>query len=291
VDDKQVVTLADVAERAGVSISTASKALNGKSRVSPATRTRVQFAARALSFRTSSGSIMPISSGKIGLLTSDLQGRFSLPILMGAEDTFVAGQLSVFLCDARGDAVRERHHIDALLSEHIDGLIVVGAVLDSRPSLGHDLGVPVVYAYKPSRSPDDISLIPDNIGGGRLAIEHLLSTGRTRIVHITGPVGEQAAIDRGAGIRKALDDAGVELVDETSYGEWSEKWGRSATAMILGRHNDVDAVVCDSDRIARGVLDVLKSAACVCPKTSRSPVSTTGRSLLKAPLPRSRAWI
>ena len=86
-------------------------------------------------------------TGTVGLLTSDLEGRFVIPILMGAEDAFGAGQVNVFLCDARGDAIREQHHLKALLTRRVDGIIVVGRQTDPRPSLGHDLSVPADYAY------------------------------------------------------------------------------------------------------------------------------------------------
>ena len=173
-------------------------------------------------------------TGTVGLLTSDLEGRFVIPILMGAEDAFGAGQVSVFLCDARGDAIREQHQLRALLSRRVDGLIVVGRQTDPRPSLGHDIPVPVVYAYAPSDDPDDLSLTPDNVGAGRMAVEHLLACGRTRIAHITGDPAYAAAQDRADGAR---DGAGRRRARRWSasvmFSEWSERWGRDATALLL----------------------------------------------------------
>src|SRR5262249_55724662 len=166
---------------------------------------------------------------------SDLEGRFSLPILMGAEDTFGAGQVSVFLCDARGDALRERHYISALLSRRVDAIMVVGSRTDPRPPVARELPVPVIYVYTPSSNPRDLSITPDNVMAGRMAIEHLVTAGRRRIAHIPGPPNERAAIDRAIGIRGALDALGGSLVYEPQYGEWSERWGRSACAMHLGQ--------------------------------------------------------
>src|SRR5215210_1795494 len=112
----QPATLVEVARLAGVSVATASKALNGRSQVRAETRQRV-----------------------IG-----------------------AGEVAVFLCDARGDAIREQHHVRALLGRRVDGLIVVGSRTDPRRSLGRELPVPVVYAYAPSQDPEDLSIVPDN---------------------------------------------------------------------------------------------------------------------------------
>ncbi len=256
----RTTTLSDVAQRAGVSIATASKALNGRGDVAPATRARVLEAAETLSFTPNAMArgLLAGRTGTVGLLTSDLEGRFMIPILMGAEDAFGAGQINVFLCDARGDAIREQHHLKALLSRRVDGIIVVGRQTDARASLGQDLPVPVVYAYAPSDDPRDLSLTPDNYAGGRLAIEHLIACGRTRIAHISGDPAYAAAQDRLAGARAALDAAGLSLVGDPMFSEWTEHWGRDAAALLLERHADVDAIFCGSDQIARGVLDTAR---------------------------------
>ncbi len=256
----RAATLAEVARLAGVSISTASKALNGRSHVRAETRARVLEAAEQLSFspNTLARSLLAGRSGTVGLLTSDLEGRFSIPILMGAEDAFGAGKVNVFLCDARGDTIREQHHVQALLNRRVDGLIVVGSRTDPRPSLGTSLPVPVVYTYAPSDDPNDLSIVCDNVGAGRLAVEHLISCGRTRIAHITGDPDYGASRERAEGALAALADAGLEPVGPVRYGSWSEGWGRAAAAMLLEQSPEVDAIFCGSDQVARGVLDTLR---------------------------------
>ena len=256
----RTATLSDVARRAGVSIATASKALNGREDVAPSTRQRVLEVAESLSFTPNAMArgLLVGRTGTVGLLTSDLEGRFMLPILMEAEDAFGAGQVNVFLCDARGDTIREQHHLKALLSRRVDGIIVVGRQTDPRPSLGQEIPVPVVYAYAPSDDPRDLSLTPDNYAGGRLAVEHLLACGRTRIAHISGDPSYAAAQDRLAGARAALEAAGMQLVGDPMFSEWSEHWGRDASAMLLERHPEVDAIFCGSDQVARGVLDTAR---------------------------------
>ena len=253
-------TLRDVAQLAGVSVATASKALNNRANVHPDTRRRVVEAAERISFtpNTLAQAILAGQTGTVGLLTNDLEGRFSLPILMGAEDAFGAGKMSIFLCDARDDAIREQYHLKALLSRRIDGLIVVGSNTDPRPSLGQDIPVPVVYAYAPSSDEVDSSVIPDNVNAGALAVEHLVSAGRRRIAHISGDVHYSAAQDRALGAASALAAAGLEPVGPVHYGSWTEAWGRAATHAVLDQSPDVDALLCASDQIARGTLDALR---------------------------------
>lgn len=256
----RAATLNDVAKRARVSAATASKALNGRTDVAAATRARVLAAAEEVGF-TPNAVARGLTAGRtstVGLLTSDLEGRFVLPILMGAEDAFGAGRIDVFLCDARGDAVREQHHLRALLSRRVDGIIVVGDRTDPRRSLGRALPVPVVYVYAPSDDPRDLSLTPDNVEGGRLAIRHLLACGRSRIAHIGGDPSYAAAQDRLRGAEEALSAAGTSFAAEPMLGEWSEHWGRAAAALLLERDPEIDAVFCGSDQIARGVLDAAR---------------------------------
>lgn len=254
-------TLTDVAALAGVSIATASKALNQKAQVRASTREAVLRAAETLAYSPNplaQGLVMG-QTGTVGLLTSDLEGRFSIPIMMGAEDAFGAGSTSVFLCDARGDAAREAAQIRALLSRHVDGLIVVGARPDPRPSLGADLPVPVVYAYAPSEDPRDISVTADHEHAGALAAQHLIDIGRRHIGIITGEESFGAARDRARGALRVLHGAGLDALDGAAqFGSWTEGWGRSAASAMLQEHPQLDGIICGSDHIARGAMDSVR---------------------------------
>ncbi|WP_308250187.1 LacI family DNA-binding transcriptional regulator [Sphaerisporangium fuscum] len=254
------MTISDVASLAGVSIATASKALNGRENVREETRQRVIEAAEELRFQPNAlaKGLLSGQTRTVGLLTSDSVGRFGIPVLLGAEDAFGAGEMALLLCDARGDAIREQHYIRTLLSRRVDGLIVVGESTNPRPSISRDLPVPVVYAYGPSDDPDDVSFVPDDTGGAKLAVRHLLAMGRRRIAHITGPMHYKAATDRAEGLRIALSEAGVPQVGETLYGAWSQRWGRHAAEVLLAAEPEVDAVFCGSDQIAAGFIETAR---------------------------------
>ena len=256
----QAVTLSDVAQRAGVSVATASKALNARAEVAEATRRRVEQAASDLSFRpnTLARGLISGRSRTIGLLTDELGGRVSIPLLLGVENAVGSEEMSVLLCDARGDTIRRQHHIRALLARQVDGFIVLGDSNDLRPSLSRDIPVPVVYVYCESTDPNDLSVLADDEGGARLAAEHLVALRRRHIGHITGPTHYRAARDRVTGFDSVLAEAGLRLAGgHAFFGEWSRQWGRHATRMLLTAHPDVDAVFCGNDQIANGACEVL----------------------------------
>ncbi|WP_203907213.1 LacI family DNA-binding transcriptional regulator [Rhizocola hellebori] len=254
------VTLTDVARLAGVSVATASKALNARGEVAPDTRLRVLQAANQLSFQPNvlARGLISGRTRTIGLLTDELGGRFAFPILLGAENALGNEQMSVLLCDARGDAIRRQHYIRTLLARQVDGFIIVGDSNDLRPSISRDIPVPVVYVYGQSTDPNDLSVLADDEGGARLATEHLVGLRRRRIAHITGPQSYRAARDRVTGLLAVLAESGLSLVGgEPLYGEWSQRWGRHAARMLVTAHRDIDAIFCGNDQIAAGAAQAL----------------------------------
>ncbi len=255
------MTIRDVAARAGVSIGTASKALNGKGKLRAETRGRVADAARELSFAPNvlARGLLAGRTYTVGVITTDSFGRFSIPVMLGAESALGDGQISVFMCDTRDDRNREKQYLDMLLSRRVDGLIVAGRRIEPRPSIGLGLGVPVVYAMTQSMDSDEPAVLPDDTGGGRLVADHLLSLDRGRFGHITGPERFLCARKRARGFCDAVTAAGADFAPhDVLYGEWSERWGREAVRVLLGHTPDVDAIFCGSDQIARGATDTLR---------------------------------
>src|SRR5712675_1500726 len=129
------VTIRDVAAEAGVSIGTASKALNGQGKLRTETRERVTEVAQRLGFapNTLAQALLAGRSFTVGLITTDSFGRFSIPVMLGAEEALGTGQVSVFMCDTRDDAERERRYVEMLWARRVDGLIVTGRRIEPRP--------------------------------------------------------------------------------------------------------------------------------------------------------------
>jgi LacI family transcriptional regulator len=259
--DARRVTIRDVAAQAGVSIGTASKALNGQGKLRAETRDRVAAAARELGFSPNvlARGLLAGRTYTVGLITTDSFGRFSIPVMLGAEDALGAGQISVFMCDTRDDQGREQQYLQMLLGRHVDGLIVTGRRIEPRPSIGTGLGMPVVYAMTQSLDSDEPAILPDDYGGGRTAAGQLLA-GRSRLGHITGPERFLCARKRASGFCDAIAESGGTFsAHHVLYGEWSEAWGRQAARILLDTSPDVQGIFCGSDQIARGVSDTLRA--------------------------------
>jgi LacI family transcriptional regulator len=258
----KLVTITDVAALAGVSVGTVSKALNGRGSLRPETRDRVRAAAAHLGFKANAAA-SSLGSGRtytVGVITTETIGRFSIPLMIGAEDSLGAGRMSVFLCDGRDDPIREGYYLDTLVRRRVDGIIVTGRRARSRPPIRADVAVPVVYAFVSSTDPADCSLVPDEAGGTAKAIEHLLAIGRRRIAHLSGSEHHDSTRIRAAAARATLDRAGLALVEPVLFGDWSEVWGRHGLNTLLASGAEFDALFCGSDQIARGAIDALRLA-------------------------------
>lgn len=258
--DGRSVRIIDVAHAAGVSPSTVSKALNDSGSLRESTRDRVRAAADRLGFVSDAGA-RALSMRRtfiVGLLSTDDVGRFSMPVMLGAENALTVGEISTLVATARHDSVREQHHLRTLIARRVDGIIVTGKTTDDRAPI--HVPVPVVYALAPSTAPDDISVVPDDSAGVRLVVDHLRALGHRRVAHVGGRPDQNTSRVRLAALRDAVTEFGMELVGEPLFGEWSEPWGRQAVDLLLREDErpPVTAVVCASDQLARAVTDRLR---------------------------------
>jgi LacI family transcriptional regulator len=256
-------TIRHVAEAAGVSIGTVSKALNGQGRLSDDTRERIMRVAREIGYRPNNlaQSLHRSRSMTVGIISNDSFGRFTLPIVEALEEQLADLGIAIFMCNATDDPARERQHLEQLLGKRIDGLVVTARRADMRPPIGPlPGGLPVLYVYSQADSPNTLSLVPDDEGGARLATSHLVTLGRKRIAHITGPERFEAVRLRHRGFLAALATAGLPLASgHYLSGEWSEAWGRDAVARLFdGVATPPDALFCGNDQIGRGALEALR---------------------------------
>jgi LacI family transcriptional regulator len=257
---RRPVTLRDVARSAGVSVATASKALNQNGRMTQETRTRVRETALRMGFRPNSlaQSLLRRRSFTVGLLTNDTYGRFSLPVMAGVAEALLDKGVSVFLCNVEDDPRLGQLHVEAMLDKQVDGIIATGKRIDRRlPVDLANLGIPVIYAFT-QPDPNAIAFVSDDAGGARMAVERLVHAGRRRIAHVSGPESFAVVHARAQACADVLGEHGL-ASHAPLLGTWTEAWGHEAVGRLFGPEGcRPDALFCGNDQIARGAVDALR---------------------------------
>ena len=257
------VTIHTVAKVAGVSPATVSNVLNDAPYVSQAMRRRVLSVVETLNFRPSSvaRSLKTRNTATIGLVTNDIDGVFTMPMMRGVEEAVSAQGLSVLLCNSYGGAQREREHLEMLLNKQVDGIILMnGNRVHERSVPALPLGgVPVVYLFQYTHDLPLPCVVPDNFGGGALGTRHLIGLGRRRIALINGPARHYDATHlRLEGYKYALQEAGLTFdLALLRAGEWTEQSGYTLAHELLALPEPPDAIFCCNDNLAIGALDAL----------------------------------
>lgn len=253
-------TMNDVALAAGVSVSTASRALRGVGRVSAETRARVMDTAARLQFEPDmiARSFVTGRSFIVAILAENAQGRFSMPIIVGAGNALGRENVAAVVLDAQRRPRILAGYLKRLRSRRIDGILVVGDD-PNRASLvlSEEFSVPVVFASSSTNPETDFVVAPDNRTAGRMAAEHLMSLGRRRLAHVTASAGDPAVAARSEGFTDALASAGHELaLGGPLYGAYQQEWGVTAARRILAASDPVDAIFAANDEIAVGLFSV-----------------------------------
>ncbi|MGC5224597.1 LacI family DNA-binding transcriptional regulator [Micromonospora sp. DT81.3] len=263
--------IADVAERAGVSIATVSRALNGKS-ASPETRKKVRAAAKELGYVVSS-SASSLASGRmnnVGFMVPFVDRWFFTSVLKGVEAVLLDRGYDLTLYDLQGvDEQRGKVFANSLRRASVDGLIAASIELapDEVRTL-RDLGKPVVSI---GGSIDGVSTVNvDNLRVSRLATEHLISLGHTRIAHVGSGSALGSAFQlgdtRSEGWQSALREAGI-AADPSLFREadFDIPSGYQAGKSLLA-YNRPTAIFAASDEIAIGCLLAARDLGLVVPR-------------------------
>ncbi|MCO1578405.1 LacI family transcriptional regulator [Crossiella sp. SN42] len=262
-------TLEDVAAYAGVSRSTASRALNEEAYVSSRAREKVLDAARELGYSPNQAarSLVTRRTNAIALVLSEpetkvLEDPYFAEIVRGAFRELSArrSQMLMMLVDSREDVPGTVRFLDG---GHVDGALVFASHrADPLPSALRSLRLPIVFGGgRPGGATRGLHLVDfDNEGGAKLAVQHLLSLGRKRIGTVAGPQDQRSAVDRLTGWRKTLglDDRAANRLSEE--GDFSTESGEQAMIRLLARVPNLDAVFAANDPMAAGALRALHAA-------------------------------
>ncbi|HEX8629132.1 MAG TPA: LacI family DNA-binding transcriptional regulator [Catenuloplanes sp.] len=257
-----VVTIAQIALEAGVSVPTVSKVVNGRSDVAPETRTLVEAIIRKHGYQRRGGN-RATRSPIIELLFHELESAWAIEIIRGVEQVARANGMSVMLAELEGRRTPGRGWVEGVLARRPTGVIsVLSGLSSAQRSQLETRGIPFVVVDPDGEpGPDVHSIGATNWSGGLTATRHLLELGHRRIAVIGGPPGVLCSRARIDGYRAALDTAGVTLDPAlVRHGDFHVEAGREQGAALLAGADRPTAIFAGSDLQAVGVYQAAADA-------------------------------
>lgn len=252
-----MVTVYDVAQRAGVSIATVSRALNDRSRISPETRRRVLAAAAELGYQPNdlARSLVGKATQTIALLLPDITNPFFPELVKGVQTVADERGHLLLLCHNADDEDKALRDLAMLRRKQVDGVILVAGTLPGERFAEAAAGLPVVVMDRAVGVPESTLVAVDHRAGARRATEYLLSLGHRVIAHVTGPAHVSVSAQRRAGWEEALLAAGVEPDERLVVaGDFQEDGGFAAGQALARQRGRFTAVFTANDLTAIGLL-------------------------------------
>ncbi|MBN9021170.1 MAG: LacI family DNA-binding transcriptional regulator, partial [Rhizobiales bacterium] len=209
------IGIRDVAQRAGVAISTVSKVFSGKGEVMPALRARVLAAAAELGYQPNflAQSLRRGATDLIGFVASDLADPFSAGIVAGAEAVLRQAGYALLVMGSDRDPGNDAANVRYLSSRRVDAVLVSPTREDDQGLLGAlaEFDGPIVAVESELRGALPVDTVcADHRQGMRDAVDHLVRLGHRRIAALTGPATRRAGRERQVGLLEALRSHGLE---------------------------------------------------------------------------------
>jgi LacI family transcriptional regulator len=247
----------DVAEQAGVSVTTVSHVINNSRPVNPETRSRVEQAMQVLGYHPNvvARSLRRGKTNTIGVILPDNTNPYFAEVVRGIEDSSFSKGYSVMLCNSDNDLDKEHLYTNVLIEKQVDGIIFVAAGLSEENINNLRIrGVPSVLVDRQVPGVKLDSVFADNQAGGFVATNHLIGLHHTSIACITGPEGVRSSSERIAGYQQALEAAGIPVnPDWVVEGDFQYQSGFSAAQQLLNGGETPSAFFACNDLMAIGV--------------------------------------
>lgn len=267
-DDRRRITLADVAQAAGVSPAAASLAIRGESGVSRATRDRVVEHARRLGYRgISRTTTRRARQVTVGLIIKAPHGdapgvnRFYAPVMAGIEEICRIRGVDLLFAAMPVDAQYYPLEVPRLVTERsCDGLIVIGAHLSHGTTALLEDGPPAILVDAYAEDPAFDSVVSDNVGGARVAVEHLIARGHREIAIVgSRPDSFPSIVQRRRGYEQALSDAGL-LPHFVNVAHVPPETAASVALEYIADHPEVTSAFCCNDDVAVALIQAAQAA-------------------------------
>lgn len=258
------VTIRDVADAAGVSVSTASRALSGRRAVSPEAKRAVLAASERLGYRanTVARSLRLRSTGTVGMVVPGISNPYFPLLVEAVERTLSADGRELLLGDSQDDPAVESARVDALLDRRVDGLLFIPcerrASAETLRRAAAQTRVVQLDRYVDDVDVDYVGV--DNRAGMAQVVDHLAAGGCRSFVFVSSSPVDSSARLRLRAYEDAVRTQQPGRPADVLLGSYTLGWGREAARRLLQRPPLPDAVVCGADVIALGVITALVDA-------------------------------
>ena len=250
-----MITIKDIAERAGVSYATVSRALNGRPDVNEETRSRIFDLAAEMGYQPNAiaRSLVKKKSHIIALIVPDVSNPFFADISMAVNAAAENAGYTTMVCNTAWDPVKEQEKIRIMVEQRVDG-IILKPVAFMRPGALESLNVPMVLFWH--AMPGDLSYIEvDHEAGSKMAVRHLIERGYKRVAFIGGKQTSPSNQIRLMAYQQCLKEAGISAdTGLISHGGFNHESGYQRMNVLLSLPEPPDAVFCTNDIIAMGAL-------------------------------------
>ena len=257
-----MATIRDVAREAGVSVASASRALNDRDNVTPATRDKVRAAAQRLVYVPHSGArnLTRQKTDSIGVVLPDLFGEFFSELIRGIDRVAYAHGLQLLLSNMHGNPHEATSSVRTMRGR-VDGLLVMAPDAEHQHLLeALSPTIPAVLLNCHEQKAGLASVGIDNEGGARAMTDFLIARGYRRIAFVSGPRNNRDSAARQAGFVAALAAETGERQPLIITGDFSEASGAEAARLLIAGRMPVDAIFCANDMMAVGCCSVLADA-------------------------------
>ncbi len=256
------VTITEIAEAAGVSLTTVSRALNNIDHpMNKDTKERILKIAREMGYQPNlvARSLRTDRTFSIGIIVENIQSPFTPPIIRGIQDHLKPAGYSSTIINSDWDPKIETDAILSLNNRKIDGIIFVETWHRSSEAVQMMTTKPFVFVHRLFNGHCPNSVIPDEYRGARLIVHHLLELGHRRIAYINGPKDWDASQRRLKGYQDELADASIHYDSHlVSKGDWEVKGGYLATRVLIDVENPPTAIFAANDLMALGAIYALQ---------------------------------
>lgn len=267
----KAVTISDVSQAAGVSITTVSRVLRGDKKLSirKETRARIFAAAEKLNYapNPAARSLRTSKSMAIAIILPEAENPAYAPIIRGAQAAAVENGYSLLVSYCGENQSPDEIYRNLVLNIRVDGLLVTTSQSEDEGILPQEAtGIPTVLVNRRTVAENNFVIVDDG-AGARLAVEHLVSLGHRRIAHLSGPLRHYNSAQRAKGYTDALKAAGIvpdpALIVESGY---LTEEGRVATQKLLDECRPLPtAIFCNSLLVAAVAVAVCRKNGLVVP--------------------------